>query len=102
MLVGISGCAHWFGFLKGNSLQCLSTNGGAKVFGEVRVEQLSLCSQVQLLAFGVPYISALAGFTRSLSQAGKIGRVLTISNVGNVTFTMDSPLRAALWACSFL
>ena len=51
----------------------------------VRVGRVSLCSQVLLLPLGVPPMAALASSTQNPSQDSGIWRVLTITNMGNVT-----------------
>ena len=60
---------------------CLSQAAGENILS-ARVGQLSLFSQIMLLPPGVPPMPALACFKSSYSE---VWRVLTTTNVGNVT-----------------
>ena len=80
MPVGIFSCTQRL-----DCLHCIFQAAGEKYFYPMRVGQLSLCSEVLLLSFGVPPMPPPACFTLSHSHDSKVWRVLATTDVGNVT-----------------
>ena len=70
--VGISGCTHWFEFLKMNCLPCLTQASGQKFFYEVRVGQLSFCSLL-FLPPGVPLMRRRHASLKALPKTVEFG-----------------------------